>query len=1485
MGHFPFLNHGKGKCLTTFHYQNNIEMKLRLLIPAVLITTILVLGGIYFFQKTNVIPPSKAIQATLDAQDRMNQERPEDRVYATLDKPHYAPGETIWFSAFVRNATDLAPSQKSEIVRAELINPKGEIEMQYKIPVNESGIAKGDFKLPKDLPGGNYVFQAYTLWQTNDEQPKIFSKEIQIQKVILPQLKMDFDFVHEAYAPGDKVSATLQLTSNTNKTINNQAYSYTIKVDGNAIKTFNGTTDEEGSADLSFTLPKQVKSKDVLLNVALNYKGSRESIARKVPVLLGNIDLKFFPEGGDLVKGLTSKVAFKATDATGEPVDIQGIILDGEGKEMEDFSSLHMGIGTFDFKPENGPYTAKVTFPSHINKTFKLPKAQSSGFTLSIDEINDDEVTLDIGSTENNEISIIASIRGKHHYSTGFKVKKGRNQLTIPTKDLPVGVAQITLFDQAGIARAERMAFINPNKQLSVHIETNKEKYLPREQVEVDITIKDQNGQPVQTDLALSVVDDQLLSYADDKSSNLLSWMLLEADIDVDVDEPMFYFDPSEMDANEAMDQLLMTAGWRRFDWKTLAKEELPELETRAERMVIAGTILDNNGNPINKAKVQIIDVARPIASEADGYFEFDDVDLTSGEPVRVAISAPGHYRQEQIVGDYGIFDYQLFDRGLGQGKNIDERGNRTLQAQQLGLDNAVLANVTPEKRYVSSIFTQSQMQVVNVRDRWNENNKNEASTFIPEDFETGIVYDVNDDRIRNIVTSEDENTTDDALNGAYLSTVDFYRVREFPVKEYKSTKIDKRNDFRSTAYWDGHVQTDENGKAKVRYWNTDAVTSFNITAEGMSMEGHIGRAEQQYFTQMPFSISAKIPVEVVVGDEFTIPVTLSNNSDATVSGSLNIQHPEHLTAMNTYQAQVSLKAGESKVIPVKYQVKKAAIEGDMGQLTIGFKNRLFKDKIEEDITVVPRGFPTRVAYSGTGKESTYEVEIRDLEEYTLDVELQAYPSALSEIVEGMDGMMRKPYGCFEQTSSCNYPNVLALQYLRKVDQSNGAIERKATDLLKFGYERIKGFESPNGGFDWFGGPNGHEGITAFAIMQFSHMKEVYKGVDDNIIQRSAQWLSERRDGKGGFLRDDRNTWSLGLNPDSDVFNTFIVYCLSEGDIKGFEKELNRTYDVASKSDDPYLVGMAALAHHNYGLTSKANELTSRQDQLLGMGDAIVSSDNNTIFGGSNRYYSNEAISLLILNLSKMMHKDVNRIKQLTKELRENREWNSSFGPTHTTVLGLRALLAYTDVAKETATGGTIAFYVGDERVASMDYDKGETETIIMNGLGQYFGEGKFDFRVVFEHTKYPLPHTVSFKWNTIKPVSSEDVPIAMSTDIKQENIRVGDQVRMDVRLKNITNRTQPTPMAIVGIPAGLSPQTRQLNELVDDGTVDYYEISGNNVILYFKKIKKNENKDIPFDLKADIAGNFKATASSSYSYYNDNAKHWIDGTEVSIMN
>src|SRR5262249_24758503 len=120
------------------------------------------------------------------------------------------------------------------------------------------------------------------------------------------------------------------------------------------------------------------------------------------------------------------------------------------------------------------------------------------------------------------------------------------------------------------------------------------------------------------------------------------------------------------------------------------------------------------------------------------------------------------------------------------------------------------------------------------------------------------------------------------------------------------------------------------------------------------------------------------------------------------------------------------------------------------------------------------------------------------------------YPSRFSQAVEGLDSIFRLPYGCFEQTSSTTYPNVLALDYLQRTRKTSPALEDKARSYINLGYQRLVSSEVTGGGFDWFGRPPANQALTAYGLMEFEDMAKVHE-VDPRLIERTRAWLLRQR--------------------------------------------------------------------------------------------------------------------------------------------------------------------------------------------------------------------------------------------------------------------------------------------------------------------------------------------------------------------------------------
>ncbi len=384
----------------------------------------------------------------------------------------------------------------------------------------------------------------------------------------------------------------------------------------------------------------------------IDYNGSTESVSRSIPIILNKINFTLYPEGGDIVSNLDNTVAFRALNEFDKPADIEGVVLNEKGSRVATFSSFHKGMGSFKFNPQVGEnYIVKITKPEGITETFKLPEALDSGYAMHIENSKPGDVEVNINTTETEELSLVAQVRGKIYYSTVMNVKPGNNKITFPTSDFPIGVSQITLFDSKGIARAERLAFVNKDKQMNISVETEKEKYLPREKVKMTISVKDERGLPMPANLSMAVVNDQLLSFADDKSGNILSQLLLQQDIKEKIEEPAFYFSKKEAKSDKALDYLLMTAGWRRFSWEKVIEEEFPTITYKGEKAIVSGIVYNSEtGKPMNNVAIKTGN-GLEITTGTDGKFTFKKLDLV--DQANLSFNADGFYPQAQYVADY----------------------------------------------------------------------------------------------------------------------------------------------------------------------------------------------------------------------------------------------------------------------------------------------------------------------------------------------------------------------------------------------------------------------------------------------------------------------------------------------------------------------------------------------------------------------------------------------------------------------------------------------------------------------------------------------------------------------------------------------------------------------------------------------------------------------------------------------------------------
>ncbi len=1427
----------------------------------------------------------KALHKKLNA---YNAHLPEDRVYLQTDKPFYEPGDDIWFSALVRDGITLKASDKSDIVSVELINPKGTVEKKINL-IAKNGKAAGDFSLDKEALGGLYKLRAYTNWMKNTGEDNYFEKELQVQEVVLPNLKMKLDFERKAFGAGDEVIAKLELNSNENKALSNYKIKFVANLNGQKLLEQADVTDEEGVKYIKFTLPKKLNTNDGLLNVMIDYNGSTESISRSIPIVLNTVKFTMYPEGGDLVSGLENNIAFRALNEFGKPADVEGVVITEKGSKVASFSSFHQGMGSFKLNPQAGEkYTVKITKPEGIEEVFTLPETLNRGYVMNIDNSRPGEVGVTVSTTETEELALVAQVRGKMYYSTVINAVAGTNKFSFSTEKFPIGVSQITLFDSKGIARAERLAFVNREKQMTISVETDKEKYLPREKVKMTLLVKDERGLPMPANLSMAVVNDQMLSFADDKSGNILSQLLLQQDLKEKVEEPAFYFNKKESKSAKALDYLMLTSGWRRFTWEKLLEEELPPINFMGQKAILAGTVMDaHTAKPLANVKIKNPGGAEYV-SDTNGKFSLSKVDLSS--PVSLVFNAAGFYAQSQYVQDYNdnmvVYMYKINERYYGYENSVKGAGgvrvmeNDDVQmAPEMAVEQIKAVEAAPRVK-----FKKSGSKDVDERrkDKDVKVNKNVQVELVEEKNvkmeEKGVKalasVAVADKRADRFMAEDME------VAAAPVPANLYYRARQFYAPNYeKQVNVETRSDFRNTIYWNPSIEVGYSGRKTIEFYASDDITSFKTTIEGVSGDGSLGRCETNFFTQLPFAMSTKIPVEVATEDFVSIPLTLKNNTSGPLGGVLSITAPMGLKEVEKVQAVQTIMPGKAKTIYLDYKVLDKIGEGEF---SISFKACGLSDAFTQKIKIAPKGFPSQASFSSQETEKEYSFELSKVVNGSLKASFTAFPNVVSDLMKGVDGILQEPYGCFEQTSCTAYPNAMVLDYLKNTDSKDSKTLARATDLLDRGYKRLTTFEASNKGYEWFGANPAHEGLTAYGIMEFVDMKKAGQEIDQKMLDRTAQWLLNHRNGKGGFEREQRALHDFGRISD-DILNAYIVYALSEAGYTDIKKEFESSYAKAMSSKDPYMLAMMANAAFSMKENAKGNEalnaLMSRQDKegsFTGSTHSITYSQGNSL--------TIETTALTILSVLKAPVKNPQVLTNAVHYLVSARSGSGVFSSTQGTILALKALTEYAKFSKKTTEDGTIVIYVDNKKVAEKTYKAGDKGAIVMDGLEEFVkGEGKHTLKVKYLGVKNPLPYSVAVNWNTFLPNSDAECSIDLKTKLSSKTANVGETVRLTATISNKKEVEVPSTMAIIGIPAGFTAQPWQLKELQEKKVIDYYEIKGNNIAIYYRGLGPKAVKQINLDLKAEMPGEYDAPASSAYLYYTNEFKTWSATEKVII--
>ena len=604
-----------------------------------------------------------SINTIITKTNKVLNDYPAEKIHIHFDKPYYAVADTIWFKAYVTENQNLL-SGISKIVYVDVINQRDSLIQTVKLPLT-GGMAEGNIPLSMEhYQQGNYHFRAYTNWMLNSNDPAFFNKTFYIGEAIDKELKTHISYKNLSTDKQEKIDARVQFKDINNKPYANKNVNWQVVTSYTTIARGRGTTDANGFLTINMTANQkaeyQLQKGELITSINTTEKEVINSTFQLKNAII-NKDFQFFAEGGNLVSGITNKVAFKAVKSDGLGINSKGIVTDNDGKQVATFTSQHLGMGTFNLLPEAGKtYKATITYSDGSTETANLPKVAQSGIVITSDNADPESITLKIlandaffQANQGKKFYLLAQSKGVLCYGAQAVLSNKEYLTTVLKSKFPMGIAQFTLMAENGQPLSERLVFVQNKNAMALAVTSAAASYGPKKKVKINLAAK-KDGVPVDGNFSVSVVDETKVPFNEDGANTILTSLLLNSDVKGYIERPNYYFTTPDAKKNSDLDVLLLTQGYRSYAYTDIISGKLPKITFLPEQGIeISGILRMSNGIPVRKGALllTIPDKRFNLEGTTDpvGNFKFTNLNLTDSSKVTITAKYNVNYKSMAI--------------------------------------------------------------------------------------------------------------------------------------------------------------------------------------------------------------------------------------------------------------------------------------------------------------------------------------------------------------------------------------------------------------------------------------------------------------------------------------------------------------------------------------------------------------------------------------------------------------------------------------------------------------------------------------------------------------------------------------------------------------------------------------------------------------------------------------------------------------------
>lgn len=1337
------------------------------------------------------------------------------KVLLTTDKPIYQPGQQIHLRALALQRPSLRPDADRPVI-FEIYDGKDNKVERFESQTNAFGVASMTFQLAGEVNMGTYRIVT-TVGDTTME------KTVKVDRYSLPKFDLDLTLDSEVYLAGEQLEGTLKARYFFGQTVEGgtvRIVASTLDVGETVFAELQGVTDAQGRFQFELPMPQYIVGLPLeqgggLVQLAIEVTdtaGQARSIVKSVRIAQGALQIALVPESGRWVPGLENRFFLRALDVRGRPTIATHTLRIG-GVEVEPFETDANGNATVRIDAEGAALAIEV------ESVDEAGNAVSNTFNFAPDSPALDGVVL------------IRADQPLHRVGDTLV-------LTIETLGAPDRIyldvirdGQTVLTDTVAVDAAGQGTY---ELDLSAdHAGT----------LQIDAWYLAQGS---------SLRRDSTIVYVD-RANGLDIEITTDRDVYAPGDEAILTFQVTDANGEGQPTalgvQIVDEAVFGLLEFRPGLEKTYFEIEgALAQPRIQIGvpslaTIASEPGAVDDPERQDDARVLFAASGDAGAGLRVDTWRQVEGRAMSlarapVAAAVEGHLSILQLAASTGIITQENIAAHINAGFAGTPYDPWGRSMKRWMAPDAHTIN------FVSAGFDEA-------FDTWDD-----VRVDIP--IWTVIYGDSRDDDVFGAVPEAGGENEFDQAGGEGEGEGE---------GDGEAAGPRVRREFPETLLVEPSLITDDAGRYELNVPLADSITTWRLTAMGNSASGLLGSTQAGILVFQDFFVDIDFPATLTRGDEYSVPVAIYNYLDVPQEVRLQVQDADWLTLLGPAEQVIELGPGEVKGIRLPVRVEQV---GRHALTVFAFGSEL-QDAVERRVLVQPDG--ERVVTTQNGKlDEPAQLELMlplNAIEGSGKTLVKLYPGLFSAVIEGMDGLLRMPSGCFEQTSSSTWPNVLVAKYLEDSDAGSPEVLLKANQFINTGYQRLLTFEVQGGGFEWFGNDPPHEVLTAYGLLEFTDMATV-RVVDAAMIARTRAWLLGRQQGDGHW-ESARGLDETGLLSDPVTITAYVAFALAASGEAGPEMARAKAYlEAALPQMGTYtlaLTGNFLVAYEPDGaLTGRV--VTTLAEAVTDGLDHWETDEQTTTYGlGEPAFIETTALAThALLKAGAQPAVTQAALDWLITKKNPSGAWGSTAG----TVWTIKCMLVALSAGQDADADGTVRIMLDGVERASFALNPENSDVMRQADLSAYLvpgeaqaltisieGQGNLQYGVVQQH---------HVPWADVSP---EPSPLSLEISYDRTTLQVDDMVTATVRLQNADRRFADQVMVDLGIPPGFDLVREDLDALVEQQVFARWESTQRQLVLYFTFVPEGEAIEFSYRLIARDPIRAEAPVSRIYSYYN----------------